>query len=33
MHGLKLKLTKELDAKFEDKVEREEFAHVCDFPL
>jgi hypothetical protein len=33
MYGLKLKLTKELDAKFEDKVEWEEFPHVCDFPL
>jgi hypothetical protein len=33
MHGLKSKLTKELDAEFEDKVEEEEFPHVCDFLL
>jgi hypothetical protein len=33
MHGLKSKLSKELDAKFEDKVEQEEFPHVYDFLL
>jgi hypothetical protein len=30
---VKSDLTKELDAKFEEGVEQEEFLNLCDFPL